>query len=87
MTVLFYGSVRDHTGGQKQIEILEAPKTLRLLIDRLAIDFGESFGEYLIGDETCFFLVGGKSVISIGGLDAPLNGDEKIEIIPVVSGG
>ena len=86
MTIMFYGSVLDQTGGNKSLE-LENTKTVSALIDALAGLYGESFKKYLLGDDTCFFLVNGKSILATGGLDTPLGQDAKIEILPVAEAG
>ena len=85
MIVSFYESVQNHTGCQT-IEVAQAD-TLRTLIDLLGKQFGESFQEYLLGDDTCFFLVNGKSILHTGGLHTPLKPEDRVEILPVVEAG
>ena len=85
MTVQFYLSVQEHTKCQ-EIE-LEQAETMRVLIDKLGERFGEDFRQYLLADETCFFLINGKSLLSIGGMNAPLQPNDKIQILPVVEAG
>ena len=86
MTVMFYGSVLDQTRGNKSLE-LENTKTVSALIDVLGGLYGKNFKEYLLGDDTCFFLVNGKALLATGGLNTPLSQDAKIEILPVAEAG
>jgi len=86
MRVLFYANARDYTSGEKTCEV---PKTRNIseLIDILGKRFGEKFKEYLLADNTCFFLVNGKGIMNTGGLNTPLKDDDKIDILPLVGGG
>jgi len=86
MTVFFYGSVLEHTSGAESTEIEVSP-TLRALIDALGERFGDSFREFLLGEETCVFLVNGGGIVTTGGLNTPLQSSDKIEVLPFVDGG
>ena len=86
MTVVFYGGVREYTSGEKSFEA-EETQCVRTLIDLLAERFGEQFKEFLLGDETCVFLVNGNGVVTTGGLDTLLSPADKVEILPFVDGG
>ena len=85
MVVSFYECVQNHTDCQT-IEVAQAD-TLRTLIDLLGQQFGEPFHDYLLADDTCFFLVNGKSIIHTGGLRTPLTPEDRVEILPVVEAG
>ena len=86
MTVLFYGSVREHTNNEKSIEI-ETANCLHALIDILGKHFGEQFKDFLLEDKTCFFLVNGSGIISTGGLKTPLKSNDKVEVLPYADAG
>jgi len=86
MTVSFYGSVQDGTNGDKSCEA-ECTESLYTLIELLGERYGESFKEFLLGDETCFFLVNGNGIMATGGLRTPLHHDDNIEVLPFVNGG
>jgi len=86
MTVLFYGNVVKHTGGEKSFEPAPCPD-LRSLIDVLDGHYGEPFGELLRGNEFCFFLVNGQGVRATGGLETPLKQGDRIEVLPFVEAG
>ena len=83
--VMFFGSVQDHSACPS-IEV-EAVESLRILIDNLGEEFGATFHEYLLGEDTCFFLINGKSIMNTGGLNTLLKPEDKVEILPVVEAG
>jgi MoaD family protein len=85
MEVLFYESVQNYSSC-KSVEMKHV-ETLQVLIDELGNKFGKEFREYLLGEETCFFLVNGKSIMRTGGLKTPLKKGDKIEILPHVDAG
>ena len=86
MTVLFHGSVKDHTSDVKSLEI-ENIQSVCALIDFLGGQFGGEFKEFLLGDKTCFFLVNGGGIMRTGGLDTPLGSGDTVEVLPFVDGG
>ena len=86
MTVNFYSIVLDYTDGENSF-ITENCSTVRDLIEKLTCRFGENFKKFLLGDETCFFLVNGRGLMMTGGLDTPLNPDDKIELLPFAQAG
>jgi len=86
MTVRFFGNVLEYTNGVKGFESENSP-SIRALIDELGVRFGEGFKEYLLGDETCFFLVNGKGIMMSGGLNTLINPNDKIEILPFAEAG
>ena len=85
INIIFYESVQNHSGC-KSIEI-EPVETLKVLIDKLGERLGDGFKEYLLGDDTCFFLINGKSILRTGGLNTKLNPNDKIEVLPMVEAG
>ena len=83
--VLFYESVQNYSGCES-LEI-EPVETLKDCIEQLGEKLGFHFKEYLLGEDTCFFLVNGKSIARTGGLNTSLNPNDKIEVLPVVEAG
>ena len=88
MTVTFYGKVVEYTNGDSTF----APDpgvclTLRSLIDFLGICYGEDFKLFLLGKDTCIFLINSSGIMLTGGLDSPVNIGDKIEILPFVDAG
>ena len=86
MKVIFYSGVLAYTDGEKFFEA-EDCSAMRDLIDKLAGRFGERFREFILGDETCFFLVNGKGIMKTGGLDTPLHPGDKVEVLPFAGAG
>lgn len=86
MTVSFHGNVKEHTQGAKSIEVADT-QSVRTLIDLLGERFGGPFREFLLGDETCFFLVNGSGIMATGGLNTPLHAGDTVEVLPFVDGG
>jgi molybdopterin converting factor small subunit len=85
MTVLFYGAVLTYTNGEKSFDT--ACSSVRDLIERLGVRYGERSRQFLLGEGTCFFLVNGKGLMASGGLDAKLKPDDRIEVLPFVDAG
>ena len=85
LKVIFYESVQNHSGCEG-LEI-ETVETLKALIDKLGEKLGGSFKDYLLEEDTCFFLVNGKSIVRTGGLNTPLHPKDKIEVLPLVEAG
>jgi len=86
MTVLFYGYVMDHAGGTQSAEVQDCA-SLRGLIDVLGDRFGADFRAFLLGDETCLFLVNGKGIMATGGLDTVLGAGDCVEVLPFIVAG
>jgi len=92
MTVVFYGNIQERTFGEKSTEInpakgLGGKISLRKLIDLLGERYGVDFRTFLLGDDTCFFLVNGGGVMTTGGLDTPLRKGDTVEVLPFVDAG
>ena len=86
VTVLFYGSVIDHAGGQQSFR-LQGSETVRDLIDELGHHFGQKFKAFLLRDETCLLLVNGKGIMTAGGIDTKLEPEDKVEVLPFIDAG
>jgi molybdopterin converting factor small subunit len=65
----------------------EGVRNLHALINLLGERFGAQFKEFLLGDDTCFFLVNGSGIMTTGGLNTPLHAGDKVDILPFVPGG
>ena len=83
--VLFYESVQNYSKCES-LEI-EPVETLKDLTEQLGEKLGSHFKEYMLGEDTCFFLVNGKSIVRTGGWNTPLSTHDKIEILPIVEAG
>jgi len=86
MTVTFYSSIIKYTNGDKTYIPKNHP-TLRELLDELGSYYGEGFYSFINGNETCLILINGKGIKLSGGLDSPLDQDDKVEILPFVDAG
>ena len=86
MKITFFGSVQEYAAGDKAFEA-EDVRSVRDLVDLLGGHYGESFRRFLLGDNTCIFLLNGKSVVTAGGLDAPLAPGDTVDVLPFVDGG
>ena len=83
--IIFYESVQNHSGCESiELELME---TLIHLIDELGERLGDDFKEYLLREDTCFFLINGKSILRTGGLNTKLKPNDKIEVLPLVEAG
>jgi len=86
MTVSFHGSVQEQVAGDTSFEVQDM-QDVKTLIELLAAHYGEAFKEFLLGDDTCFFLVNGSGIMATGGLRTPLHDDDVVEVLPFVGGG
>ena len=86
MDVLFYGNILEHTNGDK---LFKAGSSLNIheLISELGRQYGEQFKDFLLGVETCFFLINGSGIMMTGGLDTELGPNDKIEVLPFAEAG
>jgi molybdopterin converting factor small subunit len=86
MKVLFYGSVLGYTDGRKSYEDNDC-SSVRELVKKLGEHFGEHFKNFLLGEETCFFLINGTGLMMTGGLDTKLQTGDKVEVLPFTEAG
>ena len=86
MKISFYGNVIQFTNGEKTFETADCAN-VRELAGKLGDHYGIKFKEFLLGEETCFFLVNGKGIMMIGGTDTKLRQDDKIEVLPFTEAG
>lgn len=95
ISVRFFTHLREITG--KREETLEFPEgeavTLDLVVRKLAKRYGKDFIEYVYERETgkvkdfLQFLVNGRSILTLNGLDTELANGDVVAIIPPVGGG
>lgn len=93
--VLFFTSLREITG--KKEETLDLPIkdniTVITILDLLSKCYGKPFIEYVYDPKTCIirgflqFLINGKSVSTLNGLDTKLASGDVLAILPPVGGG
>ena len=93
--VLFFTSLREITG--KKEETLDLPIMDNIavitIIDLLSKCYGKPFNEYVYDPKTCNvrgflqFLINGKSVSTLNGLDTKLVSGDVLAILPPVGGG
>ena len=86
MKVIFYGKVLDYTNSDKYYEAHDC-SCIRGLIDTLGEHYGERLKEFLLGEETCFFLINGKGLMMTGGLNTQLQPGDKVEVLPFANAG
>jgi len=86
MKILFYGNVLEYTNGEKSLELNEC-SNIRELIGKLGDHFGDRLKNFLLGEETCFFLVNGTGLMMTGGLDTKLKASDKVEVLPFADAG
>ncbi len=91
-TVRLYATLRDRAGGRPEIEIPWSPgEPVGTLIRRL-IDEEPGLQGRLLDPRGALVpfvsvFLDGRDIRYLGGLDAPLNGDQEIAIFPAVAGG
>ncbi|MCL2410148.1 MAG: MoaD/ThiS family protein [Treponema sp.] len=86
MEVNFYGKILEFTNGEKSHELNDC-SNIQELIEKLASFYGEKFKQFLIGENTCFFLVNGKGIMMTGGLETKLTSGDKVEVLPFADAG
>ena len=86
VNVLFHGGVKEYTSDEKSFEA-GGTQSVRMLIELLGEHFGADFKDFLLGDDTCFFLVNGNGIMTTGGLSTLLSPGDTVEVLPFVEGG
>jgi len=86
MKVIFYGNALKHTKNEKLYNAGDCPD-IRELINELDGYYGGGLKDFLLGEETCLFLVNGKGIMMTGGLNTKLQSDDKIEVLPFAEAG
>ena len=91
----FFTSLREITGKREQTLEFSGgePVTVDVVLKRLAERYGKSFSEYVFDSKTgevkgfLQFLVNGRSMSTLDGLDTELVDGDVLAIIPPVGGG
>jgi len=87
MKVLFYSNVLEYTNGENFYEPSSNCSNIQELVRKLEERYGERFRMFLLGEETCFFLVNGSGIMMTGGLNTKLTQGDKIEVLPFTEAG
>lgn len=89
--VRFFTRLREITGTSEELLELPARTTVRTVLERLSAKHGRDFEEYLSAyDQSGFqlqFLVNGRSVANIQGLETEVKDGDTLAIVPPVGGG
>jgi len=86
VTVTFYGNITRYTNGDKTF-IAKNHSTLRDLLNELSDNYGENLTAFIDSRDSCLILINGKGIMLSGGLDSPLDQNDKIDILPFVDAG
>ncbi len=93
--ILFFTSLREITGKKEEVldlSILDNP-TVNKILGILSKYYGKQFVEYVYDLKTCNvrgflqFLINGKSVSTLNGLNTKLSDGDILAILPPVGGG
>ena len=91
--VKFFALVRELTGKREETVDLDDHATVRVLLDKLVKEYGEKFGEYLFDPVSkqprghLQFLIDGRNITLMQGLDTTLQEGCSFAILPPVGGG
>ena len=86
MEVFFYGNVLDFTNSEKYYKTMNC-LNVGELVDELGGYYGKHFKDFLLGENTCFFLVNGMGIMMTGGRNTKLQAGDKIEVLPFADAG
>lgn len=93
ITVKFFALVRELTGKRDETVYLDDQATVRTLLDKLVEEYGTKFRDYLFDPTSreprghIQFLIDGRNVALMGGLDTVLKDGSSFAILPPVGGG
>ncbi len=91
--VKFFALVRELTGKREEVVDLEDQATVRALLDRLVKQYGDKFQEYVFDPKSMEprvhvqFLIDGRNVMLMRGLETTLKDGNSFAILPPVGGG
>lgn len=91
--VKFFAFVRELTGRREELVDLDDQATVRTLLDRLVNEYGAKFEDYLFDPASknprdyLQFLIDGRNIGLMQGLDTALKEGSSFAILPPVSGG
>ncbi len=93
ITVKFFALVRELTGKREEVIDLDDQATVRALLDKLVYEYGTKFRDYLFDPASkeprghIQFLIDGRNVALMQGLDTVLKDGSSFAILPPVGGG
>jgi MoaD family protein len=93
VNVKFFALVRELTDKREEVVDLDEMATVRTLLAKLVEEYGGKLRDYLFDPESkeprghLQFLVDGRNIALIQGLDTVLNEGSSLAILPPVSGG
>jgi len=91
--VKFFALVRELTGKREEIVDLDDQATVQTLLDKLVDEYGAKFHEYLFEPASnrprgyLQFLIDGRNITLMQGLDTTLKEGSSFAILPPVGGG
>jgi len=91
--VKFFALVRELTGKREEMVDLNDQATVRTLLDKLVEEYGIKFRDYVFDPGSkepkghIQFLMDGRNITLMQGLDTPLKEDASLAILPPVGGG
>jgi len=90
--VKFFALVRELTGKREEEVDLDDEATVRTLLDRLVDEYGPKLRDYLFDSESeprghLQFLIDGRNIALMQGLNTPLKDGNSFAILPPVGGG
>lgn len=91
--VKFFALVRELTGKREEVVDLTDTATVRTLLDKLVDEYGAKFHDYLFDPESkeprghLQFLIDGRNIALMQGLDTTLRDGSSFAILPPVGGG
>jgi len=92
VTIKFFTTLRELTGkGEEQME-LPSVTTVEELLKQLSKRYGRKFSDYVYNDVGNVrgylqFLINGRSITTLQGLETRLKEGDRVAIIPPVGGG
>jgi len=93
VTVKFFALVRELTGKREEVIDLENQATVKTLLDKLVNEYGAKFRDYLFDPASkeprghVQFLIDGRNVALMQGLNTVLKDGTSFAILPPVGGG
>jgi len=93
VTVKFFALVRELTGKREEVIDLEDQATVKTLLDKLVNEYGAKFRDYLFDPASkeprghVQFLIDGRNVALMQGLNTVLKDGTSFAILPPVGGG
>jgi MoaD family protein len=87
LDVLYFGQLREAAGKPQELVTIEDGAKLVDLLASLKARFGPAFSRELRPARKPLFLLNGRNVQSLAGLDTPLQNGDTLAILPATFGG